>query len=126
MDTGGGGGGGGLADWLVDTVRPGFLVAFDRPGHRFYDDFPGGRKVRPAEAFVDIQLHKRVLEVREAWFNAEGPRRRGRRNRRGGTPPPEHIITAVKIRSENGTMLWTTFAKEPFQLMSVINMTVQV
>jgi hypothetical protein len=65
--------------------------------------------------------------VREAWFTwftAEGPRRRGRRNRRrGGTPLPdlEQIATAVRIRSENGTMVWTLFAKGNFQLMSVID-----
>ena len=80
----------------------------------------------PTEAFVDIQLHERVLEVREAWCTAEAPRRYLRRNRRGGPPPPEHIVTAVKIRSENGTMLWATFAKGPFQMMSCISMIVQV
>ena len=121
-----GGGGGGLAYWMVDTVRSGDLVQFDRPGSRFYDDFPRGRRVHPSEAFVDTQLHKRVLEVRETWGTAEAPRRDLRRSRRGGPPPLEHIVTAVKIRSENGTMLWTTFAKGPFQLMSVISMTVQV
>ena len=117
-------GGGGLADWLIDTVSRGYLVAFDRLDHRFYDTFPGGRIVKPTEAFVDLQLHKRVLEVREAWFTAEGPRRRGRRNRRrGGTPLPdlEQIATAVRIRSENGTMVWTLFAKGNIQLMSVID-----
>lgn len=117
-------GGGGLADWLIDEVSPGSLVAFDRPDHRFYDTFPGGRIVKPTVAFVDLQLHKRVLEVREAWFTAEGPRRRGRRNRRRGeTPLPdlEQIVTAVRIRSENGTMVWTLFAKGNIQLMSVID-----
>ena len=109
---------------MIDDVSRGYLVAFDRPDHRFYDDFPGGKIVKPAEAFVDIQLQKRVLEVREAWFTAEGPRRRGRRNRRRrGTPLPEleQIITTVRIRSENGTMVWTIFAKGNFQLMSVID-----
>ena len=121
-----GGGGGRLAYWMVDTVRSGDIVQFDRPGSRFYDEFPRGRRVAPSEAFVDTQLHKRVLAVRETWGTAEAPRRDLRRSRRGGPPPPEHIVTTVKIRSENATMLWTTFAKGRFQLMSVIVTVVEV
>ena len=110
---------------MIDTVRVGDLVQFDRPGARFYDDFPGGRRVHADEAFVDIQVHKRVLDVREGWAAAPVPRRDLRR-RRGGPPPPEHIVTAVRIRSELGTMVWTTFAKGPLQLMSIAHNIVQV
>ena len=80
--------------------------------------------MRATEAFVDITLFKRVHEVREAWYPADRPQQRGRRNRgraRGGAPPGlEELVTAVKVLSENGTPLWTIFAKGNVQWMQVV------
>ena len=65
----------------------------DRPYHRFYNDFPGGRRVRPFEAYVDLNGTIIVLDVRVA--------------EKDGVE-----FTAVQFRSHNGTLLWTTFAKD--------------
>ena len=77
------------------------------------------------EAFVDTQVHKRVLDVREGWAAAPVPRRDSRRRRRG-RPFPDHLVVAVRIRGETGTMVWTTFAKGPLQFMSIAHNIVEV
>ena len=61
-------------------------------------------------------------QVREEWFPAERPQQRGRnRGRaRGRTPALEEHCTAVMVLSENGTPLWTIFAKGNYQWMQVV------
>ena len=73
----------------------------DEAYHRFYNDFPGGRRVRPFEAYVDLNGPIIVLDVRVA--DSDGVE-----------------IIAVQFRSHNGTLLWTTFAKDGVMKMNYV------
>ena len=72
----------------------------DENVHRFYNDFPGGRRVKPFEAYVNLHDTILVLDVRIADRDEAGVE-----------------YTAVQFRSHNGTLLWTTFAKDDDELL---------
>ena len=89
------------------TPSPGDIMAFRYPDesfHRFYNDFPAGRRVKAFEAYVDLHATFIVLDVRKA------------RKRRGAQ------FTSVQFRSHNGTLLWTTFAKNDEELLQLITL----
>ena len=61
--------------------------------HRFYNDFPYGRRVAASEAYVDMHITEpEVLEVRRATFNGEE-------------------LVGVQFQAHNGMLLWTNFSK---------------
>ena len=68
--------------------------------HRFWNDFPRGRRVKPFEAYVDLHDTIVVLDVRIADRDSDGVE-----------------YTAVQFRSHNGTLLWTTFCKDDEELL---------
>ena len=74
-----------VGDWLTFNYPYGKKFK-----HFFYDSFPAGRKVRPAEAFVDLHGMICVEEVREAMAQ-DG-----------------QVYVAVRFTTTNGTVVWTT------------------
>ena len=72
----------------------------DENVHRFWNDFPRGRLVKPFEAYVDLHGTIVVLDVRIADRDSDGVE-----------------YTAVQFRSHNGTLLWTTFCKDDEELL---------
>ena len=70
----------------------------DERFHRFYDGFPGGRRVRPFQSYVDLHGTILVLDVR-------------------ATTKDGVEFVAVQFRSHNGTLLWTTFCKDDEELL---------
>ena len=68
--------------------------------HRFWNDFPRGRRVKAFEAYVDLHRTILVLDVRIAEKDSDGVE-----------------YTAVQFRSHNGTLLWTTFCKDDEELL---------
>jgi hypothetical protein len=80
----------------------GDIMSFRYPDerfHRFYDGFPGGRRVKPFQAYVDLHGTILVLDVRIA--------------EKDGVE-----FTAVQFRSHNGTLLWTTFSKDDEEMLN--------
>ena len=92
---------------LVVAMAPaapevGDIMSFRYPDeryHRFYDGFPGGRRVKPFQAYVDLHGTILVLDVRRA--------------EKDGVE-----YTAVQFRSHNGTLLWTTFSKDDEEMLN--------
>ena len=81
----------------------GDILSFRYPGqnlHRFWNDFPGGRRVKAFEAYVDLTRTIIVLDTRIAEMDRDGVE-----------------YTAVQFRSHNGTLLWTTFCKDDEELL---------
>ena len=70
--------------------------------HAVYDDFPHGRRVRAAEAYVDLHGAIWVEEVREAYL------RTTRRPRGSST---RVLFVAVRFTAVNGTVLWSNYSK---------------
>ena len=68
--------------------------------HRFYDDFPYGRRVQAFEAYVDLHGTILVEDVRTGTFD--------------GT-----TYVGVQFRAHNGMILWTTFAKNDEEFLRV-------
>ena len=82
----------------------GNIMSFRYPDenlHRFWNDFPSGRRMRAFQAYVDLQGTIEVLDVRIA--------------EKDGVE-----YTAVQFRSHNGTFLWTTFCKDDLELLDFI------
>ena len=71
----------------------------DERYHRFYDGYPGGRRVRPFQAYVDLHAPFMVVDVRMA--------------EKDGVE-----YTAVQFRSHNGTLLWTTFSIDAEEVLN--------
>ena len=72
----------------------------DENVHRFWNDFPRGRRVDASEAYVDLHSTILVLDTRIAEKDGNGVE-----------------YTAVQFRSHNGTLLWTTFCKDDEELL---------
>ena len=85
------------------TPSPDDIMAFRYPDesfHRFYNDFPAGRRVKAFEAYVDLTRTIIVLDTRIAEMDRDGVE-----------------YTAVQFQSHNGTLLWTTFCKDDEELL---------
>ena len=95
----------------------GDTVMFLSAAFQVYDDFPTGAPVSPFTAFVDYLATFVVEDVRAAISTV--PRRR-RGNRRRG-PPQEVMVTAVRLTTDNGTMVWTIFSKGGHPRMEIVD-----
>ena len=88
------------------AVEVGDVLEFRYPDasrfrHRFYDDFPHGRRVHAAEAYVDLHGQILVDDVRTGTFDGK-------------------IFVGVQFRAHNGMILWTNFSKGDEEWMRVI------
>ena len=100
----------------IETPVVGDTVAFRSPAFQVYDDFPTGAPVSPYTAFVDYLATFVVEDVRAALSTV--PRRRRGGRRRG--PPQEVMVTAVRLTTDNGTMVWAMFSKGDHPRMEMI------
>ena len=81
----------------------------DDPGvsHRFFSDFPYGRRVPAAEAYVDrhearnVAKYVEVLQVRRRTFDGV-----------------EYV--GVEFEARNGMRLWTTFSDDDDEWLKVV------
>ena len=69
--------------------------------HRFYDDFPYGRRVQAFEAYVNRHATILVEDVRTGTFDGK-------------------TFVGVQFRAQNGMLLWTNFSKEDDEWLRVI------
>ena len=100
----------------VEMPVVGDTMMFLSAAFQVYDDFPTGAPVSPFTAFVDSLATFVVEDVRAAISTV--PRRR-RGNRRRG-PPQEVMVTAVRLTTDNGTMVWAMFSKGDHPRMEMI------
>ena len=112
----------------LEEPKVGDIVGFGHPDSdvkpRFYIAFPYGRQIHPEEAFVDVRLGVRVLEVATAAFDrwpAQG--RAGRRSAGGLTAWTDievDVYVGIRFVSRNGIQFWTNWSKNEHQWMHFV------
>ena len=111
-----------------EMPQVGDVVGFGHPNyfgnHRFYTAFPFGREIRAEEAFVDLRLGVRVLEIAIAAFDRKSEQSLAGRRSTGrptaSTGVEVDVYVGIRFVSRHGTQFWTNWSMNERQWMHFV------